>query len=62
MTQLFALNFTKAQLDTIPAEERLFYFLAGQLENDINILTKLLTIGINEVRILSKIRRSEAPQ
>jgi hypothetical protein len=52
MTQLYALKLTKSQLKQIPADESLFYFLAGQLENDINILTKFLTIAINEVRIV----------
>jgi hypothetical protein len=54
MTQLFALKLTKAQFDQIPADERLFYFLAGQLENDINILTMFLIIAINEVRLVGQ--------
>jgi hypothetical protein len=54
MTQLAALTLTKAQLDQIPADERLFYFMAGQLHNDINILTKLLTAAINEVKLVGK--------
>ena len=40
MTQLHALILTKAQLDQIPEDERLFYFMAGQLHNDLNILSK----------------------
>lgn len=54
MTQLIALTLTKTQLDQIPPDERLFYFMAGQLHNDINILTKLLTAGINEVKLVDK--------
>ena len=54
MTQLAALTLTKAQLDQIPADERLFYFMAGQLHNDINILTKLLTAAINEVELVGR--------
>ena len=52
MTQLAALTLTKTQLDQIPADERLFYFMAGQLYNDINILTKLLTAAINELELV----------
>ena len=54
MTQLIALTLTKTQLDQIPPDERLFYFMAGQLHNDINILTKLLTAAINEVKLVDK--------
>ncbi len=54
MTQLAALTLTKAQLDQIPPDERLFYFMAGQLHNDINILTKLLTAAINELKLVEK--------
>jgi hypothetical protein len=54
MTQLSALMLTKAQLDQIPADERLFYFLAGQLHNDINILTNLLIAASNELKIVDK--------
>lgn len=54
MTQLAALSLTKSQLDQIPADERLFYFMAGQLHNDINILTKLLTAAINELKLVNK--------
>jgi hypothetical protein len=54
MTQLAALTLTKTQLDQIPADERLFYFMAGQLHNDINILTKLLIAAINESKIVGR--------
>jgi hypothetical protein len=54
MTQLAALTLTKAQLDRIPSDERLFYFMAGQLHNDINILTKLLTAAIKELKLVEK--------
>src|SRR5271170_6822051 len=53
MTQLAALTLTKAQLDHLPADERLFFFMAGHLLNDINILTKLLTVAINEVQFVN---------
>jgi hypothetical protein len=52
MTQLAALTLTKTQFDQIPADERLFYFMAGQLHNDINILTKLLAVSINEIEFV----------
>jgi len=64
MTQLAALTLTKTQLDQIPADERLFYFMAGQLYNDINILTKLLTAAINELELVGgkeRPKRSAAP-
>lgn len=48
------LTLAKAQFDQIPADERLFYFMAGQLHNDINILTKLLSAAINEVKLVDK--------
>ena len=54
MTQLTALTLTKAQLDQIPVDERLFYFMAGQLHNDINILVKLLSAAINELKLVDK--------
>ncbi len=52
MTQLAALTLTKAQLDQIPGDERLFYFMAGQLHNDINILSKLLIAATNEMKLV----------
>ena len=54
MTRLMKLTLTKAQFDQIPADERLFYFMAGQLHNDINILTKLLSAAINELKLVDK--------
>jgi hypothetical protein len=48
------LTLTKAQLDQIPPDERLFYFMAGQLHNDINILTNLLIAAINELKLVDK--------
>ncbi len=44
------MTLTKAHFDRIPDDERLFYFLAGQLRNDINILNKLMLVAMNEVR------------
>jgi hypothetical protein len=52
MTQLYALTLTKEQLDQIPDDERLFYFMAGQLHNDINILSKLLIAASNEMKLV----------
>ena len=52
MTQLAALTLTKTQLDQIPADERLFYFMAGQLHNDINILGKILAAATNELKLV----------
>jgi hypothetical protein len=36
------LRLTKTDLDRIPDDERFFYFMAGDLTNDTNILSKLL--------------------
>lgn len=52
MTQLAALTLTKSQLDQIPDDERLFYFMAGQLHNDINILSKLLIAVSKEMKLV----------
>lgn len=52
--QLAAVTLTKAQLDLIPSEERLFYLMAGQLLNDINILSKLLAAAINELNFVDQ--------
>jgi hypothetical protein len=52
MTQLHALILTKAQLDQIPEDERLFYFMAGQLHNDLNILSKFLIAASNEMKLV----------
>jgi hypothetical protein len=38
----------RAQLDKIPNDERVFYFMAGQLANDVNALQKLLLFAINQ--------------
>jgi hypothetical protein len=53
MAEIHALSFTKAQLDLIPTDERLFYFMAGQILNDINILTKILIFAVNELTLSS---------
>jgi hypothetical protein len=58
MTQLTALTLTRTQLDQIPADERLFYFMAGQLHNDISILGKLLNAAANELKLVD----SEPPK
>jgi hypothetical protein len=51
MASLVTLKFTKAQLEAIPKDDRLFYFMARQVMNDINILSKLLSAAINEVKL-----------
>jgi hypothetical protein len=48
MSQVFRISLTKADLDKIPHDERVFYLMAGQLSNDINILTKLLWFAFNQ--------------
>ena len=50
MVEIFYIPLTKAHLAKIPLNERLFYFLASQLANDLNALTKLLWFAFNEYR------------
>jgi hypothetical protein len=47
--EIYEIPFSKAQLDTAPEDERIFYLMAGQLANDLNFLTKLLMFAINPV-------------
>ena len=42
MVELKRIYLTKADLDRIPDDERYFYFMAGHLANDVNILGKFL--------------------
>jgi hypothetical protein len=51
MNKLIALKITKTQLEAIPKDDRLFYFLAGQVINDLNVLGRLLLAARNEVRL-----------
>jgi hypothetical protein len=48
MSQLFRISLTKAHLDKIPHDERVFYLMAGQLSNDLNILSKLVWFAFNQ--------------
>jgi hypothetical protein len=48
MSQVFRIPLTKAHLDQIPHDERVFYLMAGQLSNDVNILTKLVWFAFNQ--------------
>jgi hypothetical protein len=50
MVELQRISITKADLDRIPADERFFYLMAGQLANDGNILGKLLIGAFNTWR------------
>jgi hypothetical protein len=54
MAQVIRIRLTKGQLDKIPRNERVFYFMAGQLANEINILTKLVWFGMNQERAAAK--------
>jgi hypothetical protein len=60
MAQLFYIPLTKAHLAQIPFNERVFYFLASQLENDLNGLTKLLWFAFNEYRTTDGLIQSAA--
>jgi hypothetical protein len=48
MSQVFRISLTKADLDKIPHDERVFYLMVGQLSNDINILTKILWFAFSQ--------------
>lgn len=47
MTTLYRVQVTKAHLDRIPHDERVFYLMASQLSNDLNVLAKLLFFAAN---------------
>lgn len=47
--ELYPVQFSKALLDAVPEDERTFHLMAGQLANDLNILTKLLTFAMNPI-------------
>jgi hypothetical protein len=47
MPRLRRILLTKTDLNRIPADERFFYFMAGHLANDANILGKLLIAAFN---------------
>jgi hypothetical protein len=47
--ELHPVTFSKALLDSIPKDERMFHVMAGQLANDLNILTKLMHMAMNPV-------------
>jgi hypothetical protein len=60
MSQVFHIPLTKAHLDQIPHDERVFYLVAGQLSNDINILTKLLWFAFNQYRATNGVENGAA--
>jgi hypothetical protein len=47
MIELKQIRLTKADLDRIPTDERYFYFMAGHLANDVNVLAKFLLLSHN---------------
>jgi hypothetical protein len=49
MATLYRIELTKAHLDQIPHDERIFYLMASQLANDLNIIAKLLIFASNGV-------------
>ncbi|HUC65156.1 MAG TPA: hypothetical protein VMA53_07010 [Stellaceae bacterium] len=49
MTTLYRVSLSKAQLDKIPHDERVFYLMASQLSNDLNVLAKLLFFAANHL-------------
>jgi hypothetical protein len=49
MIEIYQIKFSKAHLDTAPEDERIFHLMAGQLANDLNLLTKQLVFAMNPV-------------
>jgi superfamily I DNA/RNA helicase len=49
MATLYRIELKKAHLDQIPHDERIFYFMASQLANDLNVIAKLLIFAANGV-------------
>jgi len=47
---IYPMQYSKALLNTAPESERTLYLMAGQLANDLNILSKLLMYSTNEVK------------
>jgi hypothetical protein len=47
--EVYQITFSKAQLDAVPEDERIFYLMAGQLANDLNWLSNLMMFSINPV-------------
>jgi len=47
--KVYPITDSKAQLDAVPEDERIFYLMAGQLTNDLNWLSNLLMFSINPV-------------
>lgn len=60
VAQVFYIPLTKAHIEQIPLDERVFYFLAAQLANDLNGLTKLLWFAFNEHRTTEGLIQSAA--
>jgi len=50
MTDIYPIRFSKAQLDSAPEKERLFYLMICQLANDLNCLSKLIIIAANPIK------------
>jgi hypothetical protein len=61
MAEIICLPLTKTDLDKIPEDERFVYLVAGQLANDVNILSKLL-IGAHNVNLAGDGARQNDPR
>jgi hypothetical protein len=46
---IYPIRFSKALLNKVPEDERTLHLMAGQLANDLNILSKLIIILLNPV-------------
>ena len=55
---IYPIHFSKALLNKVPEDERTFHLMAGQLANDLNILSKLIIIFSNPVSGHEILRRA----
>jgi hypothetical protein len=55
---IYPIRFSKALLNKVPEDERTFHLIAGQLANDLNILSKLIIILLNPVSGHEILRRA----
>ncbi|HLY44870.1 MAG TPA: hypothetical protein VKQ73_04780 [Stellaceae bacterium] len=58
MIEIERIRYPKSALDSAPEAERIFYLMIGQLGNDLNYLTKLTTILLNDASIGDVNRRA----
>jgi hypothetical protein len=55
---IYPIRFSKALLNKVPEDERTFHLMAGQLANDLNILSKLIIMLLNHASEQELLRRA----